>query len=186
MQCVVRPVSLTLAPGGPNNRPEQAKTALAGFQGISMTGFTVLRTNHTGIIVSDLDRSVAFFRDALDFEVLSRAPRDPAIIQSITGVEGPQVDIAYIRRPDHTLELIQYLAPADKGQVVARQCDTGLFHIAFDVDDMDAAVERAAEFGVRPVGKVTVIDKGPNAGNRVCYLQDWDGATIEFIEKAST
>ncbi len=150
-----------------------------------MTGFTILRTNHTGIIVSDLDRSIAFFCDALGFTVTSRAPRDPALIRSITGVEGADVEIAYIRGPDHSLELIQYLAPADKGQVTARQCDTGLFHIAFDVDNIDAAVDRVAEFGVRPVGQVTVIDKGPNAGNRLCYLQDWDGATIEFIEKAT-
>lgn len=148
-----------------------------------MTGFTILRTNHTGIIVSDLDRSIAFFRDALGFEVTSRAPRDPAIIRAITGVEGADVETAYIRGPDHSLELIQYLAPADKGRVSARQCDTGLFHIAFDVDNMDAAVERAREFDLRPVGQITAIDQGPNAGSRICYLQDWDGATIEFIEK---
>lgn len=150
-----------------------------------MSGFSVLRTNHTGIIVSDLDRSIAFFRDVLRFETTSRAPRDPALIRSITGVEGADVEIAYVRGPDHNLELIQYLAPADKGQVVARQCDTGFFHVAFDVDNIDAAVAAATEHGVRPVGNITVIDKGPNAGNRVCYLQDWDGATIEFIEKAA-
>jgi hypothetical protein len=48
---------------------------------------------------------------------------------------------------------------------------------------MDAAVERAREFDLRPVGQITAIDQGPNAGSRICYLQDWDGATIEFIEK---
>jgi len=150
-----------------------------------MREFSVLRTNHTGIIVSDLDRSIAFFRDVLGFEVTSRAPRDPLLIRSITAVEGADVEIAYVHGPDHNLELIRYLAPADRGQVVARQCDTGHFHVAFDVDNIDAAVAAAAEHGVLPVGNVTVIDKGPNAGNRVCYLQDWDGATIEFIEKAA-
>ncbi len=34
-----------------------------------MTGFSIPRTNHTSFTVSDLDRSVAFFRDALGFEV---------------------------------------------------------------------------------------------------------------------
>ena len=56
-----------------------------------MAEFNILRTNHTGIIVSDLDRSITFFRDALGFEVTSRAPRDPTLIRSITGVEGADV-----------------------------------------------------------------------------------------------
>ena len=33
-----------------------------------MSGFRVLSTNHTSFTVSDLDRTVAFFRDALGFE----------------------------------------------------------------------------------------------------------------------
>ena len=40
----------------------------------------VLATNHTSFTVSDLDRSIAFFRDVLDFEVTSKAPRAPEVI----------------------------------------------------------------------------------------------------------
>lgn len=150
-----------------------------------MPGFKVLATNHTSFTVSDLNRSLAFFRDGLGFEVTSVAPRDPALIQAITGVEGAALNIAYVRGPGHSLELIQYDSPADKGQVVARPCDTGFAHVAYDVDDIDAAVATAADYDVRPIGKVTVIDKGPNAGGRVCYLRDPDGVTIEFIERAN-
>jgi catechol 2,3-dioxygenase-like lactoylglutathione lyase family enzyme len=149
-----------------------------------MPGFKVLATNHTSFTVSDLNRSLAFFRDGLGFEVTSVAPRDPALIQAITGVDGATLNIAYVRGPGHSLELIQYDGPADKGQVVARPCDTGFAHIAYDVDDIDAAIATAADYDVRPVGKVMVIDKGPNAGGRVCYLRDPDGVTIEFIERA--
>ena len=148
-----------------------------------MPGFKVLATNHTSFTVSDLERSLAFYRDGLGFEVTSIAPRDPALIQAITGVEGAALNIAYVRGPGHSLELIQYDTPADKGKVESRPCDTGFAHIAFDVDDMDAAVATAAEYDVRPIGQIAVIDKGPNAGGRVCYLRDADGCTIEFIEK---
>ena len=60
-----------------------------------MAGFTVLRTNHTSFTVSDLDRSIGFFRDCLGFELLSKAPRDPAKIQEITGVSGADIMVAY-------------------------------------------------------------------------------------------
>lgn len=150
-----------------------------------MSGFKVLRTNHTSFTVSDLDRTVAFFRDALGFEVTSKAPRDRTAIETVTGVAGGDVMIAYVRGPDHSLELIEYLAPADRGQVQSRPCDTGFAHVAYDVDDVDAAVAAAGEHGFDPIGGIYVIDKGPNTGSRVVYLRDADGITVEFIEKAA-
>jgi catechol 2,3-dioxygenase-like lactoylglutathione lyase family enzyme len=91
--------------------------------------------------------------------------------------------IAYVRGAGHSIELIEYLEPADRDKVVARPCDTGFAHVAYDVDDMDAAVNASAEHGFTPLGTVYVIDRGPNAGSRVVYLRDDDGVTIEFIEK---
>ena len=62
-----------------------------------MSDFQILATNHTSFTVSDLDRTVAYFRDALGFEVTSKAPRDPKKVAEITGIEGAQVMIAYVR-----------------------------------------------------------------------------------------
>lgn len=146
-----------------------------------MPGFNVLSTNHTSFTVSSLDRTVAFFRDALGFEVTSKAPRDPSAIERITGVEGCEVMIAYVRGPGHSIELIEYPAPADRGTVRSRPCDTGFAHVAYDVDDLDAAVA-AAGHGFSPRGSVHRVDQGPNAGARVVYLADGDGVTVELIE----
>lgn len=148
-----------------------------------MSHFRVLSTNHTSFTVSDLDRSLAFFRDGLGFEVTSKAPRSREAITKITGVEGADVMIAYVRGPGHSLELIEYLAPDDRASVEPRPCDVGFAHVAYDVDDVNAAVARAAEFDVNPVGDIYEIDQGPNAGGRVAYLRDPDGITIEFIQK---
>ena len=105
-----------------------------------MSGFQVLRTNHTSFTVSDLDRTCGFFVEALGFEVISRAPRDPAVIRDITGVEGADIEVAYVQGPGHRLELIQYLAPVEREKIEARPCDTGFAHLAFDVTDIDAAI----------------------------------------------
>lgn len=147
------------------------------------SGFRVLRTNHTSFTVSDLDRTCDFFVNALGFEVVSRAPRDPALIRKITGVEGADIEVAYVQGPEHRLELIQYLAPAVRRQVEAQPCDTGFAHLAFDVTDVDAAIAASQVYGFRPINAPAPIDKGPNAGSRVVYLRDPDGVTIEYIEK---
>lgn len=120
--------------------------------------FRILGTNHTSFTVSNLDRTIGFMRDCLGFEVISKALRDPALVSHITGVEGADMMIAFLKAPGHTLELIEYRAPATKGAVKARPCDTGFAHVAFNVDDVPAAVEAVKHYG------------------------DWDGVTIELIE----
>ena len=146
-----------------------------------MHNFTVHSTNHTSFTVSDLDRSIAFFRDALGFEVTSRAPRDPAAIRHITGVAGADIEVAYIRGPGHSFELIQYHAPEQRSVVDSRPCDSGFAHIAFDVDNIEAALSASKPHGMLPINSPWVIDKGPNAGKRVVYCRDSDGVTVEFI-----
>ena len=148
-----------------------------------MSYFHVLSTNHTSFTVSDLDCSIAFFTEALGFDLLNRAPRDPKLIEVITGVPGADIEVAYIQGPGHRLELIQYHAPAERCQVESRPCDTGFAHVAYDVDDAAAAVAASAAHQVLPLGPITTIDKGPNAGGKVVYLRDPDGVTIEYIQK---
>ncbi len=151
-----------------------------------MSDFKVLSTNHTSFTVSSLDRAIGFFRDALGFEVTSRARRDPNAIRQITGVEGADIEVAYIRGPGHSLELIEYRAPDDRGRVKSRPCDTGFAHIAYDVDNIDAALTASAPHGVLPINPPYVVDKGPNTGRRVVYCRDPDGITIEYIEVNGT
>jgi catechol 2,3-dioxygenase-like lactoylglutathione lyase family enzyme len=81
------------------------------------------------------------------------------------------------------VELIQYLKPADRKVVKLRPCDVGFAHIAFDVDDIVSALRKMEDFQVVPMGSPVEIDNGPNKGNKVAYLRDPDGLTIEFIEK---
>jgi catechol 2,3-dioxygenase-like lactoylglutathione lyase family enzyme len=140
-------------------------------------------TNHTSFTVSDVERSLPFWRDVIGLELISLAPRDPALIERIVGVPGAEVLIAYLTGHGHTLELIEYTAPAAREHVRPRPCDVGFAHIAYDVGDLDAALEACAAHGVLPIAPPAMVDKGPNAGMRVSYLRDPDGITIELIEK---
>ena len=145
--------------------------------------FRVLSANHTSFTVSSLDRTLPFFTDSLGFQLVSRAPRDPAIIRKVTGVEGAEMEIAFVRGPGQLVELIEYKAPASRGRVDSRPCDAGFAHLALDVDDVDAAVAAAASYKVKAIHPPVAIDQGPNKGKKVVYLRDHDGVTFEFIGK---
>lgn len=144
---------------------------------------SLLSTNHTSFTVRSLDETLPFFTDVLGFEITSRDTRDPEVIERITGVRGAEVEIAYLRIGDHTLEMIEYKGPANRVEHVLRPCDVGFAHIAFDVGDIAALIDRAASFGVYPISPPVVNTRGgPNQGALVVYLRMSDGVTVELIQ----
>jgi catechol 2,3-dioxygenase-like lactoylglutathione lyase family enzyme len=146
-----------------------------------MASFELNGFNHTGVIVTDLDRAIGFFRDLLGFELLSRAPRDPGLIGRMTGLPAPEVEIAHLQGPGHRIELIRYAGARGRNLERPRVYDDGAAHVALDVDDVAAAVVAAARHGLEPVGEIIAIDEGPNRGRKVVYLQSGYGLLIELI-----
>ena len=146
--------------------------------------FRVIGADHTGITVSNLERSLAFWRDVLGFELSHRAHQTGAMAEEITGVKGAELKLAVVKAPGgHKIELLEYLAPPDRKQHVdLRPCDVGSVHIALTVDNLDAVLSTIAASGWRAAGKPQTLKTGPNAGKRVVYVRDPDGTTIEFME----
>ncbi len=140
--------------------------------------------NHTGVTVANLDRAEAMFRDLFGFETISRAPRAPELISRVIGVANAQVEIAYMRNGSATIELLCYSQPSDREDFRPRACDLGSVHLGFDVDDMDQALEQAAEWRLQMMGEEVVIDAGPNKGARIVYLRNPDdGLVLELIQR---
>lgn len=148
--------------------------------------FRIIAADHTGITVSNLERSLSFWRDVLGFEFSHTAHQTGEMAKQITGVEGAELKLAVLKAPGgHKIELLEYLAPPDRKQVALRPCDIGHVHVALLVDDLDAILERIAVSGWKAAGKPQTLTKGPSAGKRVVYVRDTDGTTIEFMQVPS-
>ena len=129
-----------------------------------MRKFKVIGADHTGITVSNLERSLEFW-------------------QKVLGVAGAEIKLAVVKAPGgHKIELLEYLAPPDRKHVNLRPCDVGSVHVALTVDKLDAILEKIAASGWKAAGKPQTLKTGPNAGKRVVYVRDPDGTTIEFME----
>ena len=105
-----------------------------------MTEFTILRTNHTGITVSDVEMTLGFFRDVLGFETTEIVHQKGEMVENLTGVPGAEVKLGYVDMPNHRLELLEYITKDERKVSDLRNCDAGAFHLALEVDDIDAAV----------------------------------------------
>ena len=105
--------------------------------------FRIVSADHTGITVSNLERSLAFWRDVLGFELSHTAHQKGELAEEITGVEGAEIKLAVLKTPGgHKIELLEYLAPADRKRANLRPCDVGSVHVALLVEDLDAVLER--------------------------------------------
>jgi catechol 2,3-dioxygenase-like lactoylglutathione lyase family enzyme len=141
--------------------------------------------DHTGITVSNLERSLAFWRDVLGFELSHTAHQKGELARQITGVEDAEIKLAVVRAPGgHKIELLEYLAPADRKRASLRPCDVGSVHVALLVHDLDAVLEGIAASDWKAAGKPQTLQSGPNSGKRVVYVRDPDGTTIELMQVA--
>jgi len=151
---------------------------------MSVSSFRIIAADHTGITVSNLERSLAFWRDVLGFEFSHRARQKGEMAEQITGVEGAELKLAVVKSPNgHKIELLEYLAPPDRKQHVdLRPCDVGHVHIALTIENLEPLLEKIAASGWKATGKPQTLKTGPNAGKRVVYVRDPDGTTIEFMQ----
>jgi len=148
-----------------------------------VTPFRILAADHTGLTVSNLERSLAFWQGVLGFELSHRAHQTGDLARGITGVSGAEISIAVLKGPGHKIELLEYHAPPERKQHIDLQpCDVGSVHVALTVDNLDAVLERIAVSGWKAAGIPQTLQSGPNAGKRVIYVRDPDGTTIEFMQ----
>src|SRR5437016_12853082 len=149
-----------------------------------MRKFKVIAADHTGITVSNLERSLEFWQNVLGFEFSHRAHQTSEMASEITGMPSAEIKLAVVKEPGgHKIELLEYLAPADRKKVDVRPCDVGSVHIAFTVENLDAILEKIAASGWKAAGKPQTLKSGPNAGKRVIYVRDPVGTTIELMQQ---
>ena len=142
---------------------------------------------HTGFTVSDISRSIAFYRDVLGMELVRRQEGTAPYLGTITGFPGVRLQMAFLRvSPDapHVLELLEYVthaaAPTDRATN-----RPGNGHLCFDVDDIHEWHRVLTAKGVQSISEPVRITAGINEGAYVVYLRDPDGFTVELFQPRS-
>ena len=143
--------------------------------------------HHVGITVSDIERSILFYRDLLGMQLVARRPCvEEGYVAEQTGYEGVKLSVASFRvRPDspNSLEVVQYLNhTAQPASTSTNQ--PGVTHLCLLVDDLAAAYKALSAEGVRFRSSPVQITAGPNKGGRVIYLYDPDDYVLEMFQPA--
>ena len=144
---------------------------------------TITKAHHTGLTVKSLERSLAFYRDLLGFEVVFAWNPKAAYIGELVGYPDVDLHAVILRIPNSEvfLELLEYRG-VTQVDVDMRNGNVGNAHIAFNVDELDPLYERLKASGVGSVSPPVTPTIGPNRGGRAVYLIDPDGFRVELIE----
>lgn len=157
-------------------RPSPERAALPGLRG----------TDHVGFTVPDLQEAVDFFVDVIGcepFYELGPFQSEDDWMQTHMNVHKDAVmrRLKFLRcASGSNFELFQYESP-DQNRQQPKNSDVGGHHLAFYVDDIDAAVVYLESRGVKILGKPTVRTTGPSAGQTwVYFLSPW-GMQFELV-----
>ena len=114
------------------------------------------RFDHVGITVADLDTATAFFV-GLGFEIEGRMPMEGEFVDTVIGIPNSRSEIVMLRPPDGGtgLELSSFIQPNhEPGSPEAMSTELGLRNIMFEVDDLQAIVDRLSADGYGLVGGI--------------------------------
>ena len=130
------------------------------------------RIDHIGVAVEDIDAALALYGESFEMELAHRETVESQ------GVEAVLLDVG-----EGHVELLAPLGPdTPVGKYLAKN-GPGLHHVAYAVDDIDAALKSIAAAGIQ------LIDSEPRVGirdSRVAFLhpRSTGGVLTEIVEPA--
>jgi catechol 2,3-dioxygenase-like lactoylglutathione lyase family enzyme len=136
---------------------------------------------HIGIVVSDLDRSLAFYRDLLGLEIVRQMDERGPFLDAILGMNGAKVRTVKLAAPGDSvqIELLAFTEPAPQIGGAPNLTRVGPTHVAFTVDDLDGLHQRLAAAGTR---FTTKPQTSPDGRAKVTFCHDPDGTALELVE----
>lgn len=141
--------------------------------------------HHYGVTVSDLEESLAFYRDTLGLDVVSRGhverdSEDARKFSDFVDVPDVDVEVVFLDAGGCQVELLRYYHPeGENANEGVSNNDYGAAHFCLQVDDIDEIYEDLSD-DVEFIDEPVTLSKGV----RVAYMYDPDGNVVELSDRS--
>ncbi len=139
-----------------------------------------IRYKHTNLIARDWRSLSAFYQRALGLTSIGQT-RDLSgeWLEKLTGIPGAHIQGEHLKMPDseETLELFGYDDVLPGAQAINR---AGFAHIAFEVDDVERALQKVLQEGGGQLGEVASVGYPGGVTGTFVYASDPEGNLIEL------
>lgn len=138
---------------------------------------------HIGICVRDMEKSLAFYRDALGMKVLGDRATDPAEGGRYHNYKHRRktrrwVSLSYGEGCFPTLTLTSHPGEKPDGRPILLD-QVGISHFSFGVHDVKALAEQLISKGVKLAGPIDAFTNSEGE-IRSIYVRDPDGILVQF------
>ena len=138
-----------------------------------------MKFNHVGISVTDLDRSMAFYREMFGMEPLGDPfPFSGPQFSEIMDIPEVQGRMCMIAGGNLWLELFEFSQSKAKDPAYPVS-DRGISHFGLTVDDVQATYDKLKAAGVPIHGRLQTFNGG---SMRAAYCRDPDGNVFEIMQ----
>jgi methylmalonyl-CoA/ethylmalonyl-CoA epimerase len=114
------------------------------------------KINHIGIAVASLEATLPFYRDNLSMG-----------FAGIEEVAEQKVRVAMLQVGESKIELLEPTSPDSPIAKFLEKNGPGIHHIAYEVDDIEAAIARLTEDGMRMIDSVP---RNGAHGTRIAFV----------------
>lgn len=135
-----------------------------------------LQTHHVGVVVSDLDEAVSFYRDTLGLAQVTEFTLADEGIATAIDVDGVTGNFVHLDAGGSLVELIEYDPVGDACTADAIN-QRGAKHLGFAVDDIDDFYETLPE-EIDPISPPQSIE----IGTSILFFRDPDDNFVEVVE----
>ena len=143
-----------------------------------------VKYKHTNIVAWDWKKVAEFYEQVFGCEPVP--PERAAVgewVESCTGVPGAEVHGIHLRLPGYgddgpTLEIFQYNHAEQRPETAINR--PGLAHLAFEVDDVEAARDEVIAAGGKCVGELVTVEISGAGTITFIYVTDPEGNIIEL------
>jgi len=136
---------------------------------------------HFGIVVSDIEKSLEFYKDMLGFKVKIDALEKGKFIDAILGLKDVKVrTVKMVADDGNLIELLSYQSHQGRKMENKEIFDKGASHLAFSVNNLNQEYQKLKEKGIRFIAPPQI---SPNKKAKVVFCYDPDGVPIELVEE---
>jgi catechol 2,3-dioxygenase-like lactoylglutathione lyase family enzyme len=141
-----------------------------------------LRVSHTGLCVSDLQRSLRFYVEGLGFEIAETYTAGNEVAAAAEITAEAKMTSQMVVKDGVKLELLWWVEPGSNGTPSTQRNQLGLTHLSFAVDDITAAEVRLVGLGATVIESTRTHVETGSISVDLLFLTDPDGTRIELVK----
>ena len=143
----------------------------------------ILETRHVGIVVDDMNKSLAFWRDVMGLEVAADFWEQGEFIDTVQHLKGVKLHMIKLKAPDGSMiELLKDESHPTPPPARNSMCDRGIRHIAFTVGNVQQSWDTLREHACEVLSPPVIA---PDGKARLFFARDPEGNLLEIVEVLS-